>query len=90
MALSLYSKLQGKPFAYSSCYKILRKSAKWHEYNLLLEKKNKPKKTATTVPSSPTPGSLPSSGPAMIQVDSDGSGDETLRAPPERPVGQKK
>jgi hypothetical protein len=26
----------------------------------------------------------------MIQVDSDGSGDETLRAPPERPVGQKK
>ncbi|PLW35477.1 hypothetical protein PCASD_12721 [Puccinia coronata f. sp. avenae] len=53
MALSLYSKLQGKPFT-------------------------------------PTPGSLPSSAPTMIQVDSDGSGDETSRAPPERPIGRKK
>jgi hypothetical protein len=40
MAVTLYSKLQGKPFMFTSCYKVLRKSAKWHDYCLALEKKS--------------------------------------------------
>jgi hypothetical protein len=90
MAHSLYNKLQGKPFPYTCCYNILRKSAKWHNYNLCLEKKNEPKSTSTAVPSSPTPGSMPSSAPVTVNVDLDGSGNETLRAPPEHPIGKKK
>jgi hypothetical protein len=89
MAHSLYNKLQGKPFPYTCCYNILCKSSKWHNNNISLEKKNDPKSTLTTVPSSPTPGLMPSSGPATVNVDLDGSGNKTLRAPPEHPIGKK-
>ncbi|PLW23592.1 hypothetical protein PCASD_11395 [Puccinia coronata f. sp. avenae] len=92
MAVTFYSKLQGKPFTFTACYEVLRKSAKWHDYCLALEKKSKPKKPATNVPSSPTPGLIPSSnsGLAIIKLDSDGSGNETTRTLPERAIGQKK
>jgi hypothetical protein len=69
---------------------MLRKSAKWHDYNLCLKKKNEPKSTSTVVPSSPTPGLMPSLAPVTVNVDLDGSGDETLCAPPERLIGKKK
>jgi hypothetical protein len=92
MAVTLYSKLQGKPFLFTSCYEGLHKSAKWHDYCLALEKKSKPKKPAINVPSSPTPGLIPSStsGLATIKLDLEGSGNETTHALPERPIGQKK
>jgi hypothetical protein len=92
MAVTLYSKLQDKPFTFTSCYEVLRKSAKWHDYCLALEKKSKPKKPAMNVPSSPTPGSIPSStsGLATTKLDSDGSGNETTFSLPEHPIGQKK
>jgi hypothetical protein len=92
MAVTLYSKLQGKPFTFTACYEVLHKFTKWHDYCLALEKKSKTKKPATNVPSSPTPGSIPSlnSGLAIIKLDSDSSGNETARTLPERPIGQNK
>jgi hypothetical protein len=44
MALSLYAKLNNnKPFAYLSCYDLLSKAPKWHEYNTSMDKKNESK-----------------------------------------------
>ncbi|KAA1099508.1 hypothetical protein PGT21_009647 [Puccinia graminis f. sp. tritici] len=92
MAHTLYSKLHERPFKYMSCYDLLSKAPKWHDYNAAITKKAEQKNSATAQPSSPLPASLPSSTPAeTVNSTSDASGDETARGGElARPNGRKK
>jgi hypothetical protein len=85
MALSLYSKTQGKAFTFMSCYKLLAKSAKFFKYNAFLKKKNKQNKTIKSRDYSPPP----SSRPVTTQATSDALGNKTS-VPPTCPIGCKK
>jgi hypothetical protein len=72
------------------CYEILTKSAKWHKYNLALEKKNNPKKPSNNQQSSPPSSSVPSSAPVTAKETSEASDNKTERGPPACPIGRKK